>query len=110
MDFVAGLDLIAGFLGRRAGRRAAIGGVALAAYGTGFPALTTRGSASTLSVPGKESYSMRSNDRSDFLFDIDRDIPTTLKDVIALRKNRPARGENWLEDLRRLTQDLPGIE
>lgn len=35
---------------------------------------------------------MRSNDRSDFLFDIDRDIPTTLKDVIALRKNRPARG------------------
>lgn len=33
MDFVAGLDLIAGFLGRRAGRSAVIGGIALAAYG-----------------------------------------------------------------------------
>ena len=33
MDFVAGLDLIAGFLARRAGRSAVIGGIALAAYG-----------------------------------------------------------------------------
>lgn len=33
MDFVAGLDLITGFLGRRAGRSAVIGGIALAAYG-----------------------------------------------------------------------------
>lgn len=33
MDFVAGLDLIAGFLAGRAGRSAVIGGIALAAYG-----------------------------------------------------------------------------
>ncbi len=52
---------------------------------------------------------MHSNDRSDFLFDIERDIPTTAEDVIALRKNRPVRGENWLEDLHRLTQQLPGV-
>ena len=53
---------------------------------------------------------MHSNDRSDFLFDIDRDIPTTPEDVVALRKNRPVRGENWLEDLHRLTQQLPGVQ
>ncbi|HXU34223.1 MAG TPA: hypothetical protein VN851_26930 [Thermoanaerobaculia bacterium] len=53
---------------------------------------------------------MHSNDRSDFLFDIERDIPTTPEDVIALRKNRPVRGENWLEDLHRLTQQLPGVQ
>ncbi len=53
---------------------------------------------------------MRSNDRSDFLFDIERDIPTTPEDVIALRKNRPVRGDNWLEDLHRLTQTLPGVQ
>lgn len=53
---------------------------------------------------------MRSNDRSDFLYDIERDIPTTPEDVIALRKNRPVRGENWLEDLHRLTQQLPGVQ
>ncbi|MEP7011969.1 MAG: nucleotidyl transferase AbiEii/AbiGii toxin family protein [Acidobacteriota bacterium] len=33
MDFVAGLDLISGFLAGRAGRSAVIGGIALAAYG-----------------------------------------------------------------------------
>ena len=33
MDFVAGLDLVTGFLARRAGRGAVIGGIALAAYG-----------------------------------------------------------------------------
>ena len=53
---------------------------------------------------------MHSNDRSDFLFDIDRDIPTTPEDVVALRKNRPVRGENWLEDFHRLTQQLPGVQ
>lgn len=65
---------------------------------------------SILSVPGKENFFVHSNDRADFLFDIERDIPTTPEDVIALRKNRPARGENWLEDLHRLTQQLPGVE
>lgn len=53
---------------------------------------------------------MRSNDRSNFLFDIERDIPTTPEDVIALRENRPVRGESWLEDLHRLTQQLPGVQ
>lgn len=53
---------------------------------------------------------MSSNDRSEFLFDIERDIPTTPEDVIALRKHRPVRGENWLEDLHRMTQQLPGVE
>ncbi len=53
---------------------------------------------------------MSLSDRSDFLFDIERDIPTTPEDVIALRKHRPVRGENWLEDLHRLTQQLPGVQ
>jgi len=53
---------------------------------------------------------MSSNDRSDWLLDIERDIPTTPEDVIALRRNRPQRGENWLEDLRRVTEQLPNIQ
>lgn len=53
---------------------------------------------------------MSLTDRSEWVLDLERDIPTTPEDVIALRKQRPVRGENWLEDLYRLTQQLPGVD
>ena len=53
---------------------------------------------------------MSLTERSEWVLNLERDIPTTPEDVVALRKNRPVRGENWLEDLHRLTQQLPGVQ
>lgn len=45
------------------------------------------------------------------LLDIDQDIPTTPQDVEALRKNRPtAMGEDWLDQLTRLSEQIPNLE
>jgi hypothetical protein len=42
--------------------------------------------------------------------DFDRDLPTTPEDVQALRENRPKPVENWLEQLTRLSEQIPNVE
>lgn len=38
------------------------------------------------------------------LRDLERDLPTTEEDLRALRENRPRPGEDWLEELRVLSE------
>jgi hypothetical protein len=44
------------------------------------------------------------------LLDIDQDIPTTPEDVRALRENRPQMGEDWLNQLTRLSEQIPNLD
>jgi hypothetical protein len=44
------------------------------------------------------------------LLHLERDIPTTPEDIRALRENRPKRGEDWLNQLTRLSQQIPDLE
>jgi hypothetical protein len=44
------------------------------------------------------------------LLDLERDIPTTPEDIRALRENRPQRGEDWLNQLTRMSQQIPNLE
>ena len=44
------------------------------------------------------------------LLNIERDIPTTPEDIRALRENRPKRAEDWLNQLTRVSQQIPNIE
>jgi hypothetical protein len=38
----------------------------------------------------------------------DGDLPTTADDVLALRRHRPRAGSDWLADLARLAEQMPG--
>ena len=49
---------------------------------------------------------MSSRKPSDLL-DLERDIPTTPEDVLALRENRPPAGDDWLAELQRLADQFP---
>ena len=44
------------------------------------------------------------------LLDLEKDIPTTSEDIRALRENRPKVGEDWLNQLTRLSQQIPNLE
>ncbi|HET9209890.1 MAG TPA: hypothetical protein VFR03_05800 [Thermoanaerobaculia bacterium] len=44
------------------------------------------------------------------LLNLERDIPVTLEDVQALRKNRPRTGEDWLNILTRMYEQVPNTE
>jgi hypothetical protein len=44
------------------------------------------------------------------LLDLERDIPTTPEDIRALRENRPKVGEDWLNQLTRVSQQIPNLE
>ena len=44
------------------------------------------------------------------LLNLERDIPTTPEDVLALRANRPKPAADWLEQLTQLTRQFPVIE
>ena len=50
-----------------------------------------------------------SSKKSDLL-NLERDIPTTPEDVQALRKNRPRTGEDWLDQLTRMYQQVHNVE
>ena len=55
-----------------------------------------------------ETVSMRS--KKPELLDIDQDILTTPEDVRALRENRPQIAEDWLDQLTRLSEQIPNLE
>jgi hypothetical protein len=44
------------------------------------------------------------------LLDLERDIPTTHEDIRALRENKQRPGENWLDYLTRLSEQIPNAE
>jgi hypothetical protein len=44
------------------------------------------------------------------LLNLERDIPTTPEDIRALRENRPKRGEDWLNQLTRVSRQIPNLE
>jgi hypothetical protein len=44
------------------------------------------------------------------LLDLEKDIPTTAEDIRALRENRPKVGEDWLNQLTRVSQQIPNLE
>jgi hypothetical protein len=43
------------------------------------------------------------------LLNLERDIPTTPEDIRALRENRPKRGEDWLNQLTLVSQQIPNL-
>jgi hypothetical protein len=49
---------------------------------------------------------MSSKEPSDLL-DLERDIPTTPEDILALRENRPRSDPDWLEQLQKLVDQVP---
>ncbi|PYQ55682.1 MAG: hypothetical protein DMF53_27575 [Acidobacteria bacterium] len=48
--------------------------------------------------------------RKSELLDLEKDIPTTPEDIRALRENRPKVGEDWLNQLTRVSQQIPNLE
>lgn len=44
------------------------------------------------------------------LLHLERDIPTTPEDIRALRKNRPKVGEDWLNQLTRMYEQIPNAD
>jgi hypothetical protein len=48
--------------------------------------------------------------RKSELLDLEKDIPTTPEDIRALRENRPKVGEDWLNQLTRISQQIPNLE
>lgn len=51
-----------------------------------------------------------SSKRPPDLLDLERDIPTTPEDVRALRENRPQVPADWLEQLTKLSRQIPNVE
>jgi len=41
---------------------------------------------------------------------LDLDIPTTPEDIRALEENRPKLGSDWLEQLTKLSKQIPNVE
>jgi len=54
---------------------------------------------------GTDSMTSRNPD----LLNLERDIPTTPEDIRALRENRPKRGEDWLNQLTLVSQQIPNL-
>lgn len=50
------------------------------------------------------------SDKKPDLLSLERDIPTTPEDIRALRENRPKVGEDWLNQLTRVSQQIPNLE
>ena len=48
--------------------------------------------------------------RKSDLLNLERDIPTTPEDTRALWENRAKRGEDWLNQLTRVSQQIPNLE
>jgi hypothetical protein len=48
--------------------------------------------------------------RKSDLLNLERDIPTTPEDIRALRENRPKRGEDWLNQLTRMYEQIPNAD
>ncbi len=44
------------------------------------------------------------------LLDLEKDIPTTPEDIRALRENRPKVREDWLNQLTRVSQQIPNLQ
>jgi len=44
------------------------------------------------------------------LLNLERDIPTTPEDIRALRENRPKLAADWLEQLTKLSKQIPNVE
>ncbi len=44
------------------------------------------------------------------LLNLERDIPTTPEDIRALRENRPKPAADWLDELTRLSEQIPNVE
>jgi hypothetical protein len=44
------------------------------------------------------------------LLNFERDIPTTPEDIRALRKNRPKVGEDWLNQLTEMYDQIPNAD
>ena len=44
------------------------------------------------------------------LLNLERDLPVTPEDVQALRRNRPRTGEDWLNMLTRMYEQVPNVE
>lgn len=44
------------------------------------------------------------------LLNLERDIPTTPEDIRALRENRPKVGEDWLNQLTRMYEQVPNAD
>jgi hypothetical protein len=44
------------------------------------------------------------------LLNLERDIPTTPEDILALRKNRPKVGDDWLNQLTQTYDQIPNAE
>lgn len=44
------------------------------------------------------------------LLNLERDIPTTPEDIRALRENRPKPAADWLEQLTKLSKQIPNVE
>jgi len=51
-----------------------------------------------------------SSKNSPDLLNLERDIPTTPADVLALRANRPKPAADWLEQLSELVAQIPNLE
>jgi len=50
-----------------------------------------------------------SSKRSELL-NLERDLPTTPEDIRALRENRPRPAADWLDELTRLSRQIPNVE
>lgn len=44
------------------------------------------------------------------LLNLERDIPTTPEDIRSLRENRPKVGEDWLNQLTRMYEQIPNAD
>ena len=51
-----------------------------------------------------------SSKRKPDLLNLEMDIPTTPEDVRALRENRPKPAADWLEQLTKLSKQIPNVE
>lgn len=51
-----------------------------------------------------------STERKPDLLNLERDIPTTPEDIRALRENRPKVGEDWLNQLTRMYEQVPNAD
>jgi hypothetical protein len=51
-----------------------------------------------------------SSKRPSDLLNLERDLPTTPEDIRALRENRPKPAADWLEQLTKLSRQIPNVE
>lgn len=58
---------------------------------------------------GSVNDSTKSSEPLDLLA-LERDIPTTLEDIQALRRRRPRMPDNWWDALTQASEELPGLQ